>query len=48
VPKAWIPPIVGRGFIEHETREQFSEFRAEIMRRKPGQGRGERDESVRP
>jgi ribosome-associated toxin RatA of RatAB toxin-antitoxin module len=34
VPKAWVPPVVGPRFIERETREQFGEFRAEIMRRK--------------
>lgn len=33
VPKAWIPPLIGVGFIERETREQFAEFRVEVMRR---------------
>jgi carbon monoxide dehydrogenase subunit G len=34
VPGCWIPPIAGRHFIEHETREQFQELRDEILRRK--------------
>lgn len=34
VPGVWIPPIVGKVFIEHETREQFREMRNEIIRRK--------------
>ena len=34
IPGVWIPPIVGRVFIEHETREQFREMRDEIIRRK--------------
>jgi carbon monoxide dehydrogenase subunit G len=38
VPKAWVPPIVGPRFIERETREQFAEFRAEILRRKAAAG----------
>jgi carbon monoxide dehydrogenase subunit G len=35
IPDVWIPPIVGRLFIAHETREKFSELRDEILRRKP-------------
>lgn len=34
IPGVWIPPVVGKVFIEHETREQFQESRDEIMRRK--------------
>ncbi len=34
VPDKWIPPLLGPRFIAHETREQLSEFRAEILRRK--------------
>jgi hypothetical protein len=33
-PIDWVPPILGRAFIEHETRKQFLEFRREILRRK--------------
>lgn len=34
IPGVWIPPIVGKVFIEHEIREQFREIRNEIIRRK--------------
>ena len=34
IPGVWIPPIVGKIFIEHETREQFREMRDEIIKRK--------------
>ncbi|MDE2118254.1 MAG: SRPBCC family protein [Betaproteobacteria bacterium] len=34
IPGVWIPPIVGKVFIEHEIREQFQEMRNEIIRRK--------------
>ena len=34
IPGVWIPPLVGKIFIEHETREQFQEMRKEIIRRK--------------
>lgn len=34
IPNAWVPPGIGTTFIEHETREQFSEMRQEILRRK--------------
>ncbi len=39
IPGVWIPPIVGKVFIEHEIREQFREIRNEIVKRKqePGQ-----------
>jgi hypothetical protein len=32
--KNWIPPVVGKIFIEHETRKQFHEIRNEIIERK--------------
>lgn len=34
VPGVWIPPVVGKIFIEHEAREQFLEMRNEIIKRK--------------
>lgn len=34
IPGVWIPPLVGKHFIEHETQEQFSEIRQEVMRRR--------------
>ncbi|MBL8446364.1 MAG: hypothetical protein JNJ44_03010 [Zoogloeaceae bacterium] len=34
VPDVWIPPVVGKTFIEREVREQFFELRGEILRRK--------------
>ena len=34
VSTVWIPPLIGRGFIESEVREQFAEMRREILRRK--------------
>lgn len=34
VPNRWVPPVVGPGFVVHETREQLDQFRAEIVRRK--------------
>jgi len=34
IPKMWVPPIIGPLLIEAETRRQFQELRAEIMRRK--------------
>lgn len=34
IPNVWIPPILGRRFIESQTREQFLELRQEILRRK--------------
>jgi len=42
VSKLWIPPFVGSGFIERETREQLSEFQNEIARRQRRQGSGPR------
>jgi len=34
IPGVWIPPVVGKVFIAHESREQFQEMRDEIIRRK--------------
>ncbi len=34
IPGRWIPPIVGKAFIEHETREQYQEIRNEVIKRK--------------
>ena len=34
IPNFWIPPVLGRLFIERETRQNFAELRAEILRRK--------------
>jgi carbon monoxide dehydrogenase subunit G len=33
IPGVWIPPLVGKVFIEHEVREQFQEIRDEIIKR---------------
>jgi Polyketide cyclase / dehydrase and lipid transport len=33
VPTMWVPPVVGTAFLETQTRKQFNELRAEIMRR---------------
>lgn len=38
IPGRWIPPIAGKLFIEHETREQFREIRDEIFKRKKASG----------
>jgi hypothetical protein len=35
----WIPPIIGNVVLEGETRKQFQEFKAEILRRKGGAAR---------
>ncbi len=40
IPGVWIPPIVGKVFIEHEIREQFREMRDEIIRRKQSTTQG--------
>jgi len=38
IPGRWIPPLIGTALLEAETRKQFAEFRAEILRRKqPGE-----------
>ncbi len=34
IPGVWIPPVIGKTFIEHEIREQFQEMRNEIIKRK--------------
>jgi len=34
IPGTWVPPMIGKAFIAHETREQFREMRNEIIRRK--------------
>lgn len=34
VSNVWVPPVIGTGFIADEVREQFSEMRAEILKRK--------------
>lgn len=34
VPGVWIPPVVGKTFIEAEIREQFEELAAEVLRRR--------------
>jgi len=33
IPGRWIPPLIGTAVLETETRKQFAEFRAEILRR---------------
>jgi hypothetical protein len=33
VPNVWVPPLIGPALIEAETRKQFEEIRAEILRR---------------
>ncbi len=32
-PRVWVPPLIGPALIEAETRKQFGEIRAEILRR---------------
>ncbi|MEP6943505.1 MAG: SRPBCC family protein [Betaproteobacteria bacterium] len=34
VPKIWVPPVIGPSLIAAETRRQFGQLRAEILRRK--------------
>jgi|SRR6185437_10853585 len=34
IPGRWIPPLIGTAVLESETRKQFAELRAEIMRRR--------------
>ena len=34
IPNVWVPPGIGPALIESETREQFSDVRNEILRRK--------------
>jgi carbon monoxide dehydrogenase subunit G len=33
VPTTWVPPVIGTALIESETREQFGELMAEMLRR---------------
>ena len=33
IPDVWVPPLIGPSVIEAETRKQFDELRAEILRR---------------
>lgn len=33
IPGRWIPPVVGKAFIEHETRAQYQEIRNEVIKR---------------
>lgn len=33
IPDRWIPPVIGPAVLEAETRKQFAEIRAEILRR---------------
>lgn len=40
VPKAWVPPLVGPALIGGETRKQFADIRAEILRRSARQTAG--------
>jgi len=39
VPIAWVPPVVGPAMIETETRKQYAELLAEILRRQSGAAR---------
>lgn len=34
IPNVWVPPGIGPALIENETRDQFADMRAEILRRK--------------
>jgi hypothetical protein len=34
IPNVWVPPLIGPGVIGAETRKQFGQLRAEILRRK--------------
>jgi len=34
IPNVWVPPIIGPAAIEAEARQQFQEFRTEILRRR--------------
>ena len=37
-PKMWVPPMIGTGLIEDETRKQYGQIRDEILRRKAKSG----------
>jgi hypothetical protein len=38
IPDRWVPPVIGLAMLRGETRRQFGELRAEIMRRKAREG----------
>jgi carbon monoxide dehydrogenase subunit G len=42
IPDRWIPPLIGTLMLEAETRKQFGELRAEILRRKGSESTGAR------
>ena len=42
IPDRWIPPLIGTIVLEAETRKQFAELRAEILRRKGSGNTGAR------
>lgn len=46
-PKIWVPPLIGPALIEAETRKQFGEIRAEILRRNKLLARSRSSASVR-
>jgi hypothetical protein len=33
ITDVWVPPVIGPGFIQAETRKQYDEMRREILRR---------------
>lgn len=33
IPDVFLPPVLGKAFVEHETREQFGQWRDEVLRR---------------
>ena len=39
IPDVWIPPLIGRGLIEQETRSHLEQLRDEIIRRKESKAR---------
>ena len=47
-PNLWIPPIIGPALIEAETRKQYGEIRAEIMRRSASVATATRPDRARP
>jgi len=34
IPGTWLPPVVGKNFIEHEIRGQYAQIRNEVVKRK--------------
>jgi len=34
IPDVWLPPLIGRAIVEHETRARFRQLVEEILRRK--------------